>query len=191
MNYLETIHISNIDDLSFEMVCFINEKLWDGDPIGALYRAGRNYGPQLVEAWFEDGDIDIEDLRSCLPIAWEGVEFPSLALETPFENWLHLFKCAGFVSDDVNATMPTDPIRIYRGATPDTMRHMSWTTDISAAEWFRNRLHDQYGYADATVYTTVIKPRHILALIFDRGESEVVINPIGLKRVSVYKERNV
>ena len=92
MKYLETTHIGNIDDLSLEMWGFIYDELWEGDIHGALSRAGRNYGPQLLEAWFDDGQIDIGELRMHLPYVWEGVEYPSLALETPFENWLELFK---------------------------------------------------------------------------------------------------
>jgi hypothetical protein len=68
--------------------------------------------------------------------------------------------------------LPTGAATLYRGCLPARVRGMAWTTTVERAEFFAERRG-----ASARVYAAHVPPRHILAILHDRGEDEVVVNP--------------
>ena len=71
-------------------------------------------------------------------------------------------------------------IRIYRGHNyGKAQRGMSWTTDHRKAEWFAHRFQDQRAH----VSTAYIDKEKVLAYFLNRGEKDIVVNPLDLKQV--------
>lgn len=69
----------------------------------------------------------------------------------------------------------------FRGATAERRTGMSWTTDMSRAEEFRQRHSWQ---APTAIYQAVLTPDAVLALLERRGEGrEVVADPEMLTAV--------
>ena len=63
----------------------------------ALAFVGPSAAPLLLHSWWSLGEIGENDLRSLLPGAWKGVEFPQRSLKR--SRWSELFAAAGFVSE--------------------------------------------------------------------------------------------
>lgn len=155
----------------------IAEAVRTGDFDKALALAGRNRGPTMFFEWWEEGILDLDQLRALLPVVWSMAEYPER--QAPTELWVELFEVAGFISD-TGQPRPAAPLTIYRGAGDEmSARGMSWTTDLALAEWFgcyRRKGH---------VYVTTVEPDAVLALIDavrtgreEQGaETEVVVHP--------------
>jgi len=61
------------------------------------------------------------------------LDYLFIALSHP--SWHLLFDGAGFTVGGKPASRPTQPVRLYRGATVDRRRLWSWTTDPEMAAW--------------------------------------------------------
>lgn len=154
-----------------------------GDFEGALLLAGRNRGPELLFEWWEEGILNLEELRALLLVVWSMAEYPTR--QVPEEEWLEVFEEVGFVSD-IGRPRPAAPLTIYRGAGDEmSARGMSWTTDLALAEWFARR-------RGGHVYMTTVEPDAVLALIDgvrtgreEQGaKTEVVVHPDRLGEIT-------
>lgn len=64
---------------------------------------------------------------------------------------------------------------LYRGGNHrNATRGLSWTTDKAKAVWFSTRLCRDA--ADARVWTVRPEPKHLIAYLSGRGESEVLLD---------------
>ena len=153
---------------------------------GLLLRAGRNHGPALLYAAHSSGVIDDEVIGRHVGSIWSGVEFPDRTLE--WDEWMEFFEIAGYRVDGTGATLPTEPIRLYRAAASAHVYGHSWTDDLAVAQHFL-----AVGYRDTfkpSLWTAEVEPERLLAYIADDrpGESHYVIDTTGLEVVEVSPE---
>jgi hypothetical protein len=146
-----------------------------------MARQGRNAGPMLLNKYWPE--LNTDDRKAALLDTWVMAEWPEQAM--PWQIWLHYFKQAGFISDNLNIEKPRQPLTIYRGAVKHKRKGMSWTQDKELAAWFANRFNDDS--SKGFLYQAIIEPDYILAIITGvngrQGESEVIINPEGLNNI--------
>jgi hypothetical protein len=107
-----------------------------------------------------------------------------------------VFKAAGFLSDDPNVGQPTEPLTVYRGASPFASRGVSWTTDLYVALRFAQRaldhdyrFHKEHG-VPPHIHRAVVQPKHVLAMFNNlvERESEVVVNPYGRWQLEIMND---
>jgi hypothetical protein len=140
----------------------------------------RMNGPQILYDAWAAGRISDGDLRELIPDAWLYVDWPERIIGA--NKWVRLFQAAGFFTIPYGLTRPAEAVTVYRGASSERRAGMSWTTDISRADQFRQR---HSWYAPTAVYRTVATPEAVLALLERRGEGppEVVVDPQRLTRI--------
>jgi hypothetical protein len=151
---------------------------------GDLMLVGRNGAPRLLWQWFNAGEFgeSVDILRALICDVWSGAEWPLAVLCA--DDWREMWHEVGFVSD-TSKPAPTQPLIVYRGATPDGARGWSWTTDVRKARWFAGR--EVLFQRDGHTYITIVDPRAVHALIDGgRGEAEVVVDPALLGPVAEY-----
>jgi len=155
-----------------------------------MARHERNQGPALLLDWWRSGELSVDDLAAVLPAAWVTPEWPEPVLGTA--QWMDFFRLVGFLTDDPDLTVPTEPLTVYRGTTQARVRHMSWTTDPTVAQWFADRWREALR-PSATVFTVLAPPEAVLAVFNfqrtglhadQRGETEVVVDPFLLPRTT-------
>ena len=112
---------------------------------------------------FRESDLD----------AWSHPEWPERILGRI--GWVELFRAAGFVARPPRPA-PTEPLTIFRGSSWGRRRGTAWTTDPACARRFAARWTTA-GATPGLVFTTVIAGDAVLAIIEDRGEAEVVVDP--------------
>jgi hypothetical protein len=161
--------------------------------VSSLLLCSNGYRAELVQLWWKKGKITLPQLREFLVHAWEGNDRPYNCLGV--RGWVRLYKAAGFIHTkaegdnqgevDDGVTKPTQPLVVYRGTTPAYWRRMSWTTDQQQALWFAEWIKEVWKRPDSFVISTTVPPKHILAMLNGRGESEVVVNPNGLRSYDV------
>lgn len=136
---------------------------------------GQPDGPRvLFDAW-KAGVVSDRDLRGLIPDAWirSGNDRPEQVIGT--QNWVAMFRAAGFVSQPTSLRAPVDTVTIYRGAPEQRSRGMAWSLDINTAEQHRQRCKNLT--ETALLYTATVQPPAVLALFHSRGEEEVVVDP--------------
>jgi len=72
-------------------------------------------------------------------------------------------------------------ITVYRGCEAGRERGLSWTFDPSIATKFAHG--KRVPNANPTLVTAVIPKQHVFAVILDRSEKEIVLDPRRLRRV--------
>lgn len=136
---------------------------------------GHPDGPRvLFDAW-KARVVSDRDLRGLIPDAWirSGNDQPEQVIGT--QDWVSMFRTAGFVSQPTSLIAPVDTLTIYRGAPEQRSRGMAWSTDIITAEQHRQRC-EKFNET-ALLYTATVQPPAVLALFHSRGEEEVVLDP--------------
>lgn len=125
-----------------------------------------------------------DETHRFLAEAWKSAEYPEFAIGT--EAWRVIFAHADGLVTDLDADeqretppVPSEPVRLYRGAITSRAAGMSWTGDQARAEWFADRWN---GRLDDTahVWTAVVEPERILARFVRRNEDEYVVVTEGL-----------
>lgn len=152
----------------------------------AVIRHGRNDAPALLHDLVLREKIDLDATPGLVASAWCAAEKPRDLL--PVDLWVEFFSKAGYTHDGVRAEKPSEPLRLYRGATSKLRRHMAWTTDLDIADSFA--FDNLRGRERGVVYTALVPPEALLAFIgaeIGRGESEYVVSPSLLPRVRVYR----
>ena len=76
------------------------------------------------------------------------------------------------------AKRPTDPIRLYRGATPDHRDGWSWTDDPRVAADYASG--ERFGRLPGRVWTAAVPPDRILCRNTERQENEYVVDTEAL-----------
>ena len=140
----------------------------------AILWAGRNDGPDILFAAFDQGLISESDLHELISGVWSDAEFPEEILGQ--RAWLDLFTLAKL------RPAGQGTITAYRGTITRYRRGMSWTTDLEQAKWFAGRwVH--FGEPVARVYRARFRPFEILCDVDATAESsgrrefEIVVDP--------------
>lgn len=121
-------------------------------------RLGRTNYPGLVLSLHIELGLGSAVLAHCVTSAWVDCEFPNRTLDD--DDWEWLFADAGFTIDGARAQLPTDPIRMFRGAIPEHQRGWSWTENRELAQWFAARPHNE---GRGLLYTALAPPGALFA----------------------------
>lgn len=84
------------------------------------------------------------------------------------EDWVGWFRQAGYLHNGfrVRAMRPTEPVRLYRGATPDFAAALSWTPHRATAEFYAKQHRAALGPIrgrEIAVFTVTAQPSWVLA----------------------------
>lgn len=126
--------------------------------------------------------------------AWTMCEFPEANFDS--YGWHFVFRMIRGDGDgpvtDIDAEdwdemtrrerallLPTEPVRLYRGAVTSRSAGMAWTGDRDRAEWFARRW-DGLSEERGAVYTALVEPERVYARFTGRREDEYVIDTIDL-----------
>lgn len=123
-----------------------------------------------------DFSADPNEFGETVVDAWSLPEWPERILGR--HTWIQLFRTAGFIARP-GREPPSEPVTIYRGSSWGRRRGMAWTSEVHRAQKFADRWTAS-GSGSGLVFETTIHPEFILAMIDDRGEAEVVVDPSGL-----------
>jgi hypothetical protein len=145
----------------------------------------RNKGPETLHSAWVRGLVSNEDLRGLIPDTWLYMESPEQAIGC--SGWVAMFRAAGFIAIPYGLAKPQGPLRVFRGATLQRGRAMSWTVAIERAEQFRQR---HSWSAPTAIFRAVVTAEALLALLERRGEGppEIVADPSMLRDFSQYGE---
>jgi hypothetical protein len=182
----------------------------------ALNATSGNDRPALLFAFWRRQRLKTQHLRRILLDVWRYTDFPCRPW-CPASAWLAMFQKTGFLSDGTPRPKRTT---LYRGCTPIGRRGMSWSTELWSAEKFADHWYDRnQAKRPGNVYKARVRPRHILAVMpekkvlatklkirpdgsFKQGptefeevarrpEHEVIINPTGLKEITLVETAKV
>ena len=131
---------------------------------------------RLTEQWFQDHIMDL----------WRSSDPDD---ENP--DYLAIWKVAsnragGLLRD--GRALPRaghdGRIRVYRGGSPFTVKKgFAWTTDPKVARKFADGAGTRTRMVNGVVVVGYVKPRHILAYLTERGESEVIVDPATIANI--------
>jgi hypothetical protein len=76
------------------------------------------------------------------------------------------------------------PMRIYRGCSRPRVRGVSWTMDREVAEGFA-RGHRGVPVPNPVIAEAVVEREAVFAVLYERGESELLIDPRRLRKLVV------
>ncbi|MBG6214289.1 hypothetical protein RCH23_002111 [Cryobacterium sp. CAN_C3] len=134
----------------------------------------------LVDAYL-GRTLDRAELPAAVVGAWVDQDEPEGAL--PAGEWQYMFSQAGFTLDGVPGDSGDRARTLYRGASTDRKRRMSWTADVDVALRFASWAEDEG--REAHVYTATVEAGRVLARIEDLrlgiSEHEYVVNTSGLR----------
>lgn len=127
-----------------------------------------------------------KDLAKALRSCWVRIECISSDCNINIKDIVSLFKRAdkATLMDDEEREWierQEEEVTLYRGVTPLNRKYknaLSWTNDYKTAVWFANR--NCYSVGVGEVWELIVPKKNILCRFTSR-ESEVVINPYGLK----------
>jgi hypothetical protein len=104
------------------------------------------------------------------------------SVSVDYALWARMFRDGRFTEDGRRVTPPARPALLFRGATPEGARGLSWTTDLEQARYFATS-DRQRNPAEARVWMSWVPPDLMLAR-FGRGwESEVIVDAEHLTAV--------
>lgn len=121
--------------------------------------------------------LSIKDYSEFLGDLWVQVEFTNKDPNISPNEFIKLFKKADqqyLMEEDEKEFLASldEEVTIYRGVKPkSSTKALSWTTQLTTAKWFADRLEK-----NGKVYKANIKKKDILALFLRRGEFETVVD---------------
>ena len=130
---------------------------------------------------FAKESLSLSDFSMLLGKFWTEEENPNGDVNVPVSLSARWFKSADkrvLMYDDEYKTYKDLPeaFTVYRGVTPGRNPDgMSWTRDLSKADWFSRRFGDGY------VLEGIANKKDVLAFFSRRGEEEVVIEAKKVK----------
>jgi hypothetical protein len=130
------------------------------------------------DEWWDADQTTDKQRRVMLLVIYGGTQIPDRHIET--QKWVARFRRVGFVSDGPTAQPPAVDLAVFRGAPRGWEVGMSWTTSEKTANGFAKRFTD-YGPEPGLVWQAIAERDSVLALIYQRDEYEVVVDPIGLR----------
>ena len=153
------------------------------DALGCVNILRQSY--YLTFLKFAKESLSLTDFSMLLGKFWTEEENPNGDVNVPVSLSARWFKSAdkqALMYDDEYKTYKDLPetFTVYRGVTPGRNPDgMSWTRDLSKADWFSRRFGDGY------VLEGIANKKDVLAFFSRRGEEEVVIE---VKKVKNKKE---
>jgi hypothetical protein len=152
-----------------------------------LYLMHKPYRPLLFKLCYSD--MSVKDYNNILKEIWTGVENPNQDCNVSIRQWISFFKNANkniiMIKEEKQHydQLPDDyPITIYRGVGKGREPYgLSWTENISTAEWFAKRWNNDEAY----VLKTQCFKKNIFAYFNIRGEDELVINVNAIKKNNI------
>lgn len=161
--------------------CFDGEIDADTFTLSSCF-VGRNNAPKLLFDLIGGQHLDIAAHPGVVAQTWSVAEFPERNM--PPYIWVQMFTTAGYTHNRQPASLPTEPVTVYRGSVPKGRFGMSWTSDLELAQKFASGT--MYGRTQGHVYMFHAPPAALLAFVGeDRGENEYVINPDYLSKATV------
>jgi hypothetical protein len=148
----------------------------DADTFGTLVAyTGRIYGPQSLYRLDHYNAIQPKAYAEIVSQVWSMAEFPSHSMSRA--DWRRMWRKAGFTMDGTPADRPTEPVRVWRAATPRFKGSFAWTDDKERALWFL-----RHRRAGGRLYTALVPPGRLLARIHESGrrESEWIVDTRGV-----------
>ena len=136
-------------------------------------RAGRNDLPALLVDNLHR--MPLAEIRRGVSAAWRMAEWPEPHLGTA--SWIALFDGCEYMVDGEPASRTDlpDVLTLYRGASAERMRGLSWTASLDQARWFANRFRQHL-----PVYEVQVFRSHVLARLTTRGEDEYIVDTLDL-----------
>jgi hypothetical protein len=147
----------------------------DGDYQQAMWLHERMFRLDFVHRHWLDGKLDKELLGELLAAAYTDNEYPVNNTPGGVYALRSMFKDAEYLTDAPGIDLPGENITAWRGCEPEYKLGLSWTRDREQAAWFAERW-DKGG----EVYETSVHPDAIMGYFLDRGEAEVVVDPLML-----------
>lgn len=119
---------------------------------------------------FHQAGLPTAILTEHLASTWSTVEYPDRLLD--HRHWRTMFEHAGYTRNGHPAPKPTQPVRLWRGSTPQRRTDWSWTTDRDVAHQFG---HLRKGYRPVgQLWTALVPPEYLYAENTERGEAEFI-----------------
>lgn len=149
------------------------------DALGCVNILRQSY--YLTFLKFAKESLSLTDFSMLLGKFWTEEENPNGDVNVPVSLSAQWFKSAdkqALMYDDEHKTYKDLPetFTVYRGVTPGRNPDgMSWTRDLSKADWFSRRFGDGY------VLEGIANKKDVLAFFSRRGEEEVVIEAKKVK----------
>ncbi len=132
------------------------------------------------DEWWDSPESSDKQRRVMLLVVFGGTLIDGLHLQTT--KWVVRFRQVGFISDLPGQLPPATELVVFRGAPKGWERGMSWSSSIETARRFAAK-YTEYGPEPGFVWRAIAAPGSVLALIYQRDESEVVVDPTGLNSV--------
>ena len=169
---------------------FMKERINSATDLWRIYALlNKPYGLAFLK--FATPHLSSKDYSKLLADAWIRSENPNMDKNFTKKELLNLFKKAAptyLMTKDEYQTWKNleQTVTVYRGVTTYNgfdRKAMSWTLDEEKAKWFAERFGE-----NGKVYSAEIDKKDVYAYFGSRGESEVVVDPKGLKNITVVEE---
>jgi len=149
-----------------------------GDIVPSLQR------PRVLLEATRAGRMLTEDLPELIAFTWLYDDSPtSTVTET---EWMEIFEAAGFFSYPEGRSRPASEFTVYRAATSDRLRRMSWAEDPNVARVLGRR-HASHG--EAGLYSAIAGPSAVFAFLGRPGEGwTVVVDAARLKDIQIIQQ---
>lgn len=128
-------------------------------PLRAAAHQAMSSLPDLV-TFVEDGSIPAVTRAYALCVGYGWTSTPMRALER--DRWVSLFSQFGFITNRPEIARPHDAVRLYRAATVEFKRGLSWTDSTEYAERYLAR---RPVTGKHHLYTCLVEPAWVLAMV--------------------------
>ena len=190
---LHVVNITESEDNLKQWQEWMKEKINSSENVWEIY-AFINKPYCLTFLKFAEPHLSKEDFSNILGDAWVRSENPNEDPNFTKKELISLFERAEkkslMTQEDYERWQGLEEtITIYRGVTPSNaknVRALSWTLDEEKAEWFAKRFGEE-----GNVYSAEIDKKDVYAYFGDRGESEVIVNPKGLRNITLLEEQSI
>lgn len=164
-----------------------SDLLEQGEWSGAIALVRRTHRLQMLDRWWGQGRMSVEDLRALLPNAWLDAE-PESEL-----RWWPLFRDAGYCG---HPPPEGDPLLVYRGGRLDEPIGMVWVRSLDdarrrALKWPEAETTDRDGrrVLAGVIVTASVPSSAIRAHLVHRSGAEIIAHPrvvtiLGRERIS-------
>jgi len=156
-------------------------RLADGDWRAALELVRKPHRLEMLEQWWREQRVSVEDLRLLLPAAWDDA-VPGSEL-----HWWPLFRDAGYCGEPLP---DGDPVIGYRGGQPGDPVAMVWALDHekaarSALRWPRAAATSESGVSilAGEIVTAEVPCAKIVAHLTGPNGADVIAHPRSVRIV--------